>query len=1046
MNVQENCIQLKIDTIISEINENNSEDQNEEKNQITALMDYNHCLDLYEFLQIFSKIQKNELLVQIALIYDSIGYLELSLDYINESLLLIPNVPSIILYKSGLLASLNKLDEAQKWLVKYKYLIGDNKYDNYIHDCFTVIFYYLLEYEDNIILRKIEMIENKYSVYVQDNIVLFFVKVKILEKLAQKFKYSDNNRFSSYIKVIHEIKKKLNDKKTEYEILFEQGIKSENTTKILILINPSLLNYKPKKLIEYKKGFNKNGFSLFFTLIKLCKTLKFEILLKKYKKLVNSKKNDKENNNDNNKSNFFNSINDIISSIKVSLSKNTDNTKISAGNESNDENIKVCEKSIMDLCNSLWLKKFINNTNSIKALDKQYIKKMINTNYYIYKGYYSHLNLKDYIIKNIEYNKNYKISNENYDSILNDLKFEEENEKLQLSLDNKNINKNKISKNKSNSNKDILNLSKKEVKNSNIISNISNNISIKTKNKNKANRIKNNLSDIIKKVISVHQGQNNKNKRNKIKANNNYDNKDVKKLCCTDNCNNQILSKSTNADNSLKKDLIKVKSNSNYLFSKNKNNEINSTNREKEGKKNKKKGKELAMSDYGTMDRKVNEEIKNSNKQKRKNSAKVEKNIDINNYMTKKKDKNKENKNFNNKNKFLSTNNSNKKMIIYNINDQAKIKNKNNHNNHVSSMREEKKLDTEYSKYRDVREVNLVSYCLKQLMKKKENKNRSIKKKEFSNLTNKKDLLVNHRVMDFEKQLFQINDNRQIKSKSKKKKILNQSIKKQISKIALERKLKKNYTQKNSDNNLFNNANKSSYSNYANNFNNNMKNVKKSINNYGYKKETKLKNLNYINGNFYSNNNFLNINFNNYINDNYIYSNRHEDKKNFDFKFNPNSDNKKREESYSKDKLNFRTINLDYKNMSIKLNNHMKKPFLNSFVDSKDKNKKSSDNKYDFVMMPLNKIKNSPSEEMNYLKRKLQNIKTTLIKPKTKTSFSKYIMYNAGKKSDSYYFSKSINISEYNKYKNSSMNKSKNLKKLYNKTITNKSISKINNK
>lgn len=58
MNVQENCIQLKIDTIISEINENNSEDQNEEKNQITALMDYNHCLDLYEFLQIFQRFKK----------------------------------------------------------------------------------------------------------------------------------------------------------------------------------------------------------------------------------------------------------------------------------------------------------------------------------------------------------------------------------------------------------------------------------------------------------------------------------------------------------------------------------------------------------------------------------------------------------------------------------------------------------------------------------------------------------------------------------------------------------------------------------------------------------------------------------------------------------------------------------------------------------------------------------------------------------------------------------------------------------------------------
>ena len=97
MNVQENCIQLKIDTIISDINQFSPESQNEEKNQITALMGYNHCLDLYDFLQIFSKIQKNELLVQTAIIYDSIGYSELSMDFINESLLLIPNVPSIIL-------------------------------------------------------------------------------------------------------------------------------------------------------------------------------------------------------------------------------------------------------------------------------------------------------------------------------------------------------------------------------------------------------------------------------------------------------------------------------------------------------------------------------------------------------------------------------------------------------------------------------------------------------------------------------------------------------------------------------------------------------------------------------------------------------------------------------------------------------------------------------------------------------------------------------------------------------------------------------------
>ena len=256
--------------------------------------------------------------------------------------------------------------------------------------------------------------------------------------------------------------------------------------------------------------------------------------------------------------------------------------------------------------------------------------------------------------------------------------------------------------------------------------------------------------------------------------------------------------------------------------------------------------------------------------------------------------------------------------------------------------------------------------------------------------------------------------------------------------------MKKN-TQKNSDNNLIN-SNKSTYTNGIN-FNNNMKNLKKTINNYGNKKElSKFKSLNYLHGNFYSNNNYLNINFNNYMNYNFNYSNRHDDKKNFDFRFNPNSDNKKREESYSKEKFNFRTINLDFKNMSTKLNNYNKKPLLNSFIDSKEKNKKSSDNKHDFAMMPFNKIKNSPSGEMTCLKRKLKNFKSNLIKQKTKTSFSKYMLYNMGKKNDAFYFSKSINTSEYNKYKNSSTKNSKNIKNRYNNTITNKSNSKLNNK
>ena len=249
--------------------------------------------------------------------------------------------------------------------------------------------------------------------------------------------------------------------------------------------------------------------------------------------------------------------------------------------------------------------------------------------------------------------------------------------------------------------------------------------------------------------------------------------------------------------------------------------------------------------------------------------------------------------------------------------------------------------------------------------------------------------------------------------------------------------MKKN-KKKNSDNNLIN-SNKSSYNNGINS-NNNLTNLKKCINNYGNKKElSKFKSLNYLHGNIYSNNNYLNINFNNYMNYNFNYSNRHDDRKKFDFRFNQNSDNKKREDSYSKEKFSYKTINLDFKNMSTKLNKQIKKPLLNYFIDSKEKNKKSSDNKYDFVMMPFNKIKNSPSGEMNCLKKKLKTFKSNLIKQKTKTSFSKYMLYNIGKKTDAFYFSKSINISEYNKYKNSSINKSQNTKNRYNKTITNKS-------
>ena len=55
-------IQLKIDKIISSSNQNNNDKRQQEKNnENTAVISYIHCLDLFDFLENYSKIQKNEL-------------------------------------------------------------------------------------------------------------------------------------------------------------------------------------------------------------------------------------------------------------------------------------------------------------------------------------------------------------------------------------------------------------------------------------------------------------------------------------------------------------------------------------------------------------------------------------------------------------------------------------------------------------------------------------------------------------------------------------------------------------------------------------------------------------------------------------------------------------------------------------------------------------------------------------------------------------------------------------------------------------------------
>ena len=127
-----------------------------------------------------------------------------------------------------------------------------------------------------------------------------------------------------------------------------------------------------------------------------------------------------------------------------------------------------------------------NNKNiDIKNL-KQKNSDVKNYNYYIHKGYYSHLNLKGYILKNIEYNNNYKNNKLSNDSFLDDI---DDNE-VKIIVNDKNINENNDDIKKERDIKDIDKTSEKKVKNIDVITN---------SNKIKTKRIKNSLSDITQK-------------------------------------------------------------------------------------------------------------------------------------------------------------------------------------------------------------------------------------------------------------------------------------------------------------------------------------------------------------------------------------------------------------------------------------------------------------------------------------------------------------------------------------------------------------------
>ena len=382
-----------------------------------------------------------------AVIYEILGYNQLSLEHIEQSLIIIPNVPTIILFKSGLYAAMNRLDEAQKNLLKYKYLIGEDTYYNYIYNSIRILYFYLLDYEANIILREINYVETKFQKYYDSNVFIFYIKSKIFHKLSEKFKQTDIKRSNSYEKESKKNKEKVfNSKTIDAEYLYKKDINTQNIMKLFTLIYPYFIDYRPKPLVDYSQNFH-SGFGLFYTLIKVCKICKFRIQIIKYKKNKFEKKDNKYSN----KSIFKdNNLDYILNTIK------NDNTKM---NNLNSNIIKECKESILSMCKSVWITNYISNSNNInkesnnsllsKKKNKYYkknnndnkstkdyinnnannINDKIKTNYYIYNGYYSNLNLKESILKNIYFNNEYKEKVLEKDSL-----FDEVNEEFQKNI------------------------------------------------------------------------------------------------------------------------------------------------------------------------------------------------------------------------------------------------------------------------------------------------------------------------------------------------------------------------------------------------------------------------------------------------------------------------------------------------------------------------------------------------------------------------------------------------------------------------------------
>jgi tetratricopeptide (TPR) repeat protein len=313
-------MQNKIDRLILNANREFSDN----RNVISALVDYSRTLDLFDFLEKSYKIQIHETIVRIAICYDILGNFNKTLDYLTLALKIVPNVASLILYKAVLLQTVGQHTEAQNCLLKYKQMKVKNELE--LFETFRIVFLFSMQLEKDVLLREINDFTEKHK----KNTVILYLRAMIYLDLSNQ-KSNTEKKTVFLQKYEDDINEAMNIDRTDTEFLLKDKITNENLTKLFFMIVSEMDYYQPKPLVNYSTFHT--GFKLFYTLFRIVKIFKVKIVKKKlkayYKLKIKNIKNQNFNNTEH--SNSISHINDSSFSIgnnTQSLNPNYKNNQV----------------------------------------------------------------------------------------------------------------------------------------------------------------------------------------------------------------------------------------------------------------------------------------------------------------------------------------------------------------------------------------------------------------------------------------------------------------------------------------------------------------------------------------------------------------------------------------------------------------------------------------------------------------------------------------------------------------------------------------------